>query len=184
MDFYYDVDAFISALAPMVSIVRRLPPALEAFARDEAVQEVDFLNPLLRSRELQRLAEHFHQHNALRLRSPARAVVWNTPRPHSHRHAHSRPHSHAHPHPNPNPDPTPTPTPNPNPNPHPNQVWNTPRLARLRVLLHSALQPSPRVALYTDHIIKSMGKFAASKGMASGAYVALQLPHGEEWCVT
>ena len=113
MDFYYDVDAFISALAPMVSIVRRLPPALEAFARDEAVQEVDFLNPLLRSRELQRLAEHFHQHNALRLRSPARAVVWNTP-----------------------------------------------RLARLRVLLHSALQPSPRVSLYTDHIIKSMGKFA------------------------
>ena len=60
------------------------------------MQEVDFLNPLLRSRELQRLAEHFHQHNALRLRSPARAVVWNTP-----------------------------------------------RLARLRVLLHSALQPSP-----------------------------------------
>ena len=137
MDFYYDVDAFISALAPMVSIVRRLPPALEAFARDEAVQEVDFLNPLLRSRELQRLAEHFHQHNALRLRSPARAVVWNTPRPHSHRYPHSHPHPHAHPHPNPNPDST------PNPNPNPNQVWNTPRLARLRVLLHSALQPSP-----------------------------------------
>ena len=45
--------------------------------------------------------------------------------------------------------------------------------------------PNPwTVALYTDHIIKSMGKFAASKGMASGAYVALQLPHGEEWCVT
>ena len=34
MDFYYDVDGFISALAPMVTIVRRLPPALEAFARD------------------------------------------------------------------------------------------------------------------------------------------------------
>ena len=70
MDYYYEVETFISTLAPMVSIVRRLPPALESFARDEAVQEVDFLNPLLRSRELTRLAEHFHQHNALRLRSP------------------------------------------------------------------------------------------------------------------
>ena len=96
------------------------------------MQEVDFLNPLLRSRELQRLAEHFHQHNALRLRSPARAVVWNTP-----------------------------------------------RLARLRVLLHGALQPSPRVAMYTEHIIASMGKFAQSKGLTSATYVALQLPHGE-----
>ena len=41
MDYYYEVETFISTLAPMVSIVRRLPPALESFARDEAVQEVD-----------------------------------------------------------------------------------------------------------------------------------------------
>ena len=49
------------------------------------------------------------------------------------------------------------------------------------MLLHAALQPSPRVAMYTDHVIASMGKFALGKGMRSTSYVALQLPHGEDW---
>ena len=260
MDFFYDVDTFIEALSPTVQVVRSLPPALEAFARDEPDQEVrrstaqrstaqhsaaqhasprlarrlpppssllsamadssascpvhlaprrvltaiptltvggaahhqvDMINPLLNSRELQRLSDHFHQHNALRLRSPARALVWNTP-----------------------------------------------RLARLRVLLHSALRPSPyaaaaaatttpaatpsaipctslttphaprptphaprptphaprtppttppasahrrrRVEMYTQHVMSSMAKFARLKGI-SPHYVALQLPHGPEW---
>ena len=38
MDFFYDVDTFIESLSPMVQIVRALPPALEAFARDEPDQ--------------------------------------------------------------------------------------------------------------------------------------------------
>ena len=40
----------------MVHVVRALPPALEAFARDEPAQDVDMINPLLNSRELQRLS--------------------------------------------------------------------------------------------------------------------------------
>ena len=40
----------------MVHVVRALPPALEAFARDEPEQDVDMINPLLNSRELQRLS--------------------------------------------------------------------------------------------------------------------------------
>ena len=108
-------------------------PARRCKARPPSAQDVDFINPLLSSRELLRLADHFHQHNALRLRSPAKALVWNTP-----------------------------------------------KLARLRVLLHSALRPSARVAMYTSHVVSSMEKFAQLKGL-SPAFVALQLPHGPEW---
>jgi len=79
MDFFFDTDSFIAGLAPMVKVVRQLPPALAEFAREETPQEVHFLNPLLWSAELPALVEHFHMHNILVVGSLAKKLVWNTP---------------------------------------------------------------------------------------------------------
>jgi len=133
MDYFYDVDAFIATLAPMVHVVRRLPPALETFARDEEKQTLSFINPLLSNQELQRLADHFSSHNVLVLESASRALVWNT-----------RP------------------------------------LVQLRMTLHAALRPAPRVAAYTAHVRAGIEAFATRKGVSS-AFVGLQLPSGEDW---
>ena len=45
MEYYFDVDSFITTLAPMVRVVRQLPPALEEFAAEETRQQVRSPNP-------------------------------------------------------------------------------------------------------------------------------------------
>jgi len=60
-------------------------------------------------------------------------------------------------------------------------IWNTPPLARLRVLLHSALRPSAKVATYTAHVQAGIEAFAARKRLRSTSFVGLQLPLGDEW---
>jgi len=59
-------------------------------------------------------------------------------------------------------------------------VWNTPELARLRLLLHASLRPSAEVAAAADHVRAGIAEFAARKRLAP-SYVALHLPLGEGW---
>ena len=79
MDYFFDVDAFVQALKPMVRVVPSLPVALQQFAREETKQEAHFINPLLWSNELPKFVDHFHMHNVLVLGSLAKKLVWNTP---------------------------------------------------------------------------------------------------------
>ena len=45
-------------------------------------------------------------------------------------------------------------------------MWNTPELARLRLLLHASLRPSAEVAAAADHVRAGIAEFAARKRLA------------------
>jgi len=105
-------------------------------AAGEAVQYVTFVNPVHAGpqTDLQRLREHFRNHNVLRVGSLARRLVWNTP-----------------------------------------------ALAHLRLLLHSAVRPSTAIQTLALHLHREMRMFAARKQLPSTAFVGLQLPLGTGW---
>ena len=159
---FFDAEAFISALSPMVRVVRRLPAALDELADHEVTQPVAFINPAVPTQmpgaassggagaggasalgttgglallptDLQRLWDHYKTHNVLRVRSLARKLVWSTP-----------------------------------------------ALAHLRLLLHAATRPAAAIDRLAAHLEREMLAFGASKNL-SGSFVSMHLPLGSGW---
>lgn len=153
-DAFFDSEALISALSPMLRVVRSLPTALKELASQERPQPVAFISlsggrldagiPVGASArdhgrqppeatDWQRLWEHFRTHNVLRVGSLARKLAWTTP-----------------------------------------------GLAHLRLLLHAGLRPAAAIETLANQLHGEITSFAERKQLAP-SFVGVQLPLGSGW---